>query len=115
MPKTPYEMWFRKTRSYKYLRIWGCPTNVKKTVGDKLDSRSIKCKFVEYPKELIGYYFYHPLEQKVFVSRNATFLENEFLLDGNNGNMINLEEIQESQTTIPQQVEAKNIIESQST
>ena len=33
---------------------------------------------------------------------SATFLEKEFLLDGNIDNMIDLEEIQESQTTIPQ-------------
>ena len=47
-----------------------------------------------YPKESIGYYFYDPSEQKVFVSRNATFLEKKFLLDIN-GEIVELEEIQE--------------------
>ncbi|KAL0413379.1 UNVERIFIED_CONTAM: Retrovirus-related Pol polyprotein from transposon TNT 1-94 [Sesamum radiatum] len=35
-------------------------------------------RFVGYPKETAGYYFYDPTEQKVFVSRNAVFLEKGF-------------------------------------
>ena len=65
-------------------------------MGDKLDTRSNLCKFVGYPKESIGYYFYDPSEQKVFVSRNTTFLDREFLLD-RNGQVVELEEIQEPQ------------------
>ncbi|KAL0362007.1 UNVERIFIED_CONTAM: Retrovirus-related Pol polyprotein from transposon TNT 1-94 [Sesamum calycinum] len=34
-----------------------------------------------YPKETAGYYFYDPSEQKVFVSRNAVFLERGFPKD----------------------------------
>ena len=52
------------------------------------------CKVVGYLKESIGYYFYDSSEQKVFVSRNAIFLEEEFLLD-RNGKVVELEEIQE--------------------
>ncbi|KAL0462802.1 UNVERIFIED_CONTAM: Retrovirus-related Pol polyprotein from transposon TNT 1-94 [Sesamum latifolium] len=37
--------------------------------------------FIEYPKETMGYYFYDPLEQKVFVSRNTVFLGKDFSLD----------------------------------
>ncbi|KAK4382398.1 Retrovirus-related Pol polyprotein from transposon TNT 1-94 [Sesamum angolense] len=32
-------------------------------------------RFVGYPKETVGYYFYDPSEQKVFVLRNAVFLK----------------------------------------
>ncbi|KAL0430458.1 UNVERIFIED_CONTAM: Copia protein [Sesamum radiatum] len=38
-------------------------------------------KFIGYSKETAGYYFYDPAEQKVFVSRNAVFLEKGFSSD----------------------------------
>ena len=43
--------------------------------SDKLEAKSDKCLFVGYPKETRGYYFYNLSEQKVFVSKHATFLE----------------------------------------
>ncbi|KAK4382227.1 Retrovirus-related Pol polyprotein from transposon TNT 1-94 [Sesamum angolense] len=36
----PYLIWHGKPASYKYLREWGSPANVKRLVGDKLDSRN---------------------------------------------------------------------------
>ncbi|KAL0394452.1 UNVERIFIED_CONTAM: hypothetical protein Slati_4411400 [Sesamum latifolium] len=81
IPHTPYEIWHGKPVSYKYLRVWGSPAYVKRLVGDKLDSRSSLCRFIGYPKETAGYYFYGPAEQKVFVSRNAVFLEKDFPSD----------------------------------
>ncbi|KAL0404281.1 UNVERIFIED_CONTAM: hypothetical protein Sradi_2068900 [Sesamum radiatum] len=81
IPQTPYEIWHGKPASYKYLRVWGSPVYVKRLVGDKLDSRSSLCRFIGYPKETAGYYFYDPTEQKVFVSRNAMFLEKDFPSD----------------------------------
>nr|GEV13977.1 hypothetical protein [Tanacetum cinerariifolium]GEV16652.1 hypothetical protein [Tanacetum cinerariifolium] len=50
---TPYELWHEKAPKLSYLR--------------------------SYPKETIGYYFYYPLENKIFVSRNAEFFENSFM------------------------------------
>ncbi|KAL0319632.1 UNVERIFIED_CONTAM: Retrovirus-related Pol polyprotein from transposon TNT 1-94 [Sesamum radiatum] len=38
-------------------------------------------RFVGYLKETAGYYFYDPTEQKIFVSRNAVFLEKSFPSD----------------------------------
>ncbi|KAL0445140.1 UNVERIFIED_CONTAM: hypothetical protein Slati_2236700 [Sesamum latifolium] len=67
--------------SYKYLGVWGSPVYVKRLVGDKLDSRSSLCRFIGYPKETAGYYFYDPAEQKIFVSTNAVFLEKGFPSD----------------------------------
>ncbi|KAL0394331.1 UNVERIFIED_CONTAM: Retrovirus-related Pol polyprotein from transposon TNT 1-94 [Sesamum latifolium] len=81
VPQTPYEIWHGKPASYKYLRVWGSSAYVKRLVGDKIDSRSSLCRFVGYPKETAGYYFYDPTEKKVFVSRNAVFLEKGFPLD----------------------------------
>ncbi|KAL0416837.1 UNVERIFIED_CONTAM: hypothetical protein Slati_3515600 [Sesamum latifolium] len=77
----PYEIWHGKLASYKYLRVWGSTTYVKRLVGDKLELRSSVCRFVRYPKKTLGYYFYDPSEQKVFVSRNAVFLKKGFPAD----------------------------------
>ncbi|GJU74374.1 putative ribonuclease H-like domain-containing protein [Tanacetum coccineum] len=33
-----------------------------------------------YPKETMGYYFYYPPENKIFVSRNIEFFENSFII-----------------------------------
>ncbi|CAL2276229.1 unnamed protein product [Prunus armeniaca] len=63
-------------------KIWVCPAYVKKQDIDKLDTISKICRFIGYPNETLGYYFYHPNEQKVFVPRSARFLEINFALDG---------------------------------
>ena len=89
--KTPYEIWHGKKPNLSYTRIWGCRTYVKHASSDKLGARSDKCKFVGYPKEIIGYYFYNSTKQKVFVSKHATFLEKKFLLEGTRGSKIVLE------------------------
>ncbi|KAL0411372.1 UNVERIFIED_CONTAM: hypothetical protein Slati_3726900 [Sesamum latifolium] len=54
VPQTPYEIWHSKPASYK---------------------------FIGYPKESAGYYFYDSAEQKIFISRNVVFLENGFSSD----------------------------------
>lgn len=92
VPQTPYEIWNGKKPSLNHVKIWGCPAYVKKHDVDKLEARSDKCRFVGYPKESLGYYFYHPTEQKVFVSKFAIFLEKEFLQEGSKGNKVELEE-----------------------
>ncbi|KAL0291580.1 UNVERIFIED_CONTAM: hypothetical protein Sradi_7021300 [Sesamum radiatum] len=81
VPQTPYEIWHGKPASYKYLRVWGSPAYIQRLVGDKLDSRSSLCMFIGYPKETEGYYFYDPVEQKIFVSRNIVFLKKGFPSD----------------------------------
>ncbi|KAL0427776.1 UNVERIFIED_CONTAM: Retrovirus-related Pol polyprotein from transposon RE2 [Sesamum latifolium] len=81
VPQTLYEIWHGKPASYKYLRVWDSPAYVKRLVGDKLDSKSSLYRFIEYPKETAGYYFYDPTEQKIFFSRNAVFLEMDFPSD----------------------------------
>ncbi|KAL0463269.1 UNVERIFIED_CONTAM: Secreted RxLR effector protein [Sesamum latifolium] len=79
--QTAYEIWHGKPASYNYLRVWGSPAYVKRLVGDKLDSRSSLCRFIGYPKEIAGYYFYDLAEQKTFASRNAVFLKKGFPTD----------------------------------
>ena len=55
-----------------------------KTSG-KLDPRSDKYFFVGYPKETMGYYFFHRGENKVIVARHGVFWEKEFLARKSSG------------------------------
>ena len=59
---TPYEIWHGRTPSLKHVKIWGCPAFIKKLKTDKLDVKSIKGRFVGYPKDNLGYCFYLPIE-----------------------------------------------------
>ncbi|GJX38102.1 hypothetical protein Tco_0251405 [Tanacetum coccineum] len=42
-----YEIWHGNTPKLSYLRVWGCEALVKRDTLNKLDSKSIKCIFVE--------------------------------------------------------------------
>nr|GEW68255.1 hypothetical protein [Tanacetum cinerariifolium] len=67
--KTPYEIWHGKAPKMSYLKVWGCEEVVKYdtlTKPDKLESRSIKCIFIGYPKETIGYSLYYLPENKEY-------------------------------------------------
>nr|GEZ16812.1 hypothetical protein [Tanacetum cinerariifolium] len=59
---------------------------------------SIKCIFIGYPKETIGYSFYYPPENKVIVARNVEFLENSLITQEVSGSLEDLEIIQEEDT-----------------
>ena len=72
------------------LRLGACPAYVKNIFEHKLSTRSDKYRFVGYPKETNEYYFYHPTDQKVFTSRHATFLKNEFIQERGSGRILNL-------------------------
>ncbi|GJY73183.1 retrotransposon protein, putative, ty1-copia subclass [Tanacetum coccineum] len=102
--KTPYEIWHGQAPKLSYLRVWGCEAFVKHdtlTKPDKLDPRSFKCIFVGYPKETMGYSFYSPSENKVFVARNAEFFESKLLDLKASGSVEDLELIQEEDTNPP--------------
>nr|GEW34959.1 retrotransposon protein, putative, Ty1-copia subclass [Tanacetum cinerariifolium] len=99
--KTPYEVWHGKVPKLSYLKVWGCEALVKRdtlTKPDKLEPRSIKCIFVGYPKETMGYSFYYPPENKVIVARNAKFLENSLIDQEASESLEDLEIIQEEDT-----------------
>ncbi|GKC06420.1 retrotransposon protein, putative, ty1-copia subclass [Tanacetum coccineum] len=99
--KTPYEIWHGQAPKLSYLKVWGCEALVKRdtlTKPDKLDPRSFRCIFVGYPKETMGYSFYNPSENKVFVARNAEFFENDLIDLKASGSVEDLELIQEEDT-----------------
>ncbi|GKD98329.1 retrotransposon protein, putative, ty1-copia subclass [Tanacetum coccineum] len=66
--------------------------HVKRHTLDKLQQRSVKCIFVGYPKETMGYYFYYPPENKIVVERYADFLEKDFILQKESGRNVELDD-----------------------
>ena len=81
VPKTPVELWIGCKPSMRHLYIWGCPTHVLKGKSDKLQSKTEVVFFVGYPKGTVGDLFYNHNDNKVFVSTNAKFLENDYMND----------------------------------
>ena len=76
-----------------FLKVWGYDAYVKRLQPDKLEPKSEKCVFIAYPKETIGYTFYHRSEGKIFVAKNGTFLEKEFLSKEVSGRKVELDEV----------------------
>ena len=63
----------------------------------KLEPRIEVCLFVGYPKGTRGGLFYSPQDKKVFVSMNATFLENDYIANFKPRSTVVLEELQSDQ------------------
>nr|GEZ09709.1 retrotransposon protein, putative, Ty1-copia subclass [Tanacetum cinerariifolium] len=80
------------TSHIPHAKIWGCEAHVKRHTPDKLQQRSVKCIFVGYPKETMGYYFYYPPENKIVVEGYADFLEKDFKLQKKSGRIVELED-----------------------
>src|SRR6187399_3119602 len=90
---TPYELWFVKKPKLSFFKVWGCDAYVKKLQPDKLEPKSEKCVFIGYPKETVGYTFYHRSEGKIFVAKSGSFLEKEFLSKEVSGRKVELDEV----------------------
>ncbi|GKD01392.1 retrotransposon protein, putative, ty1-copia subclass [Tanacetum coccineum] len=58
--RTSYEICHGKAPKISYLEVWGC-------------------------EETMGYYFYYPLENKIFITQNAEFFENSVTLQEASG------------------------------
>ena len=84
-------MLFQKPK-LSFLKVWGCDAYVNRLQPDKLEPKSEKCVFIGYPKETIGYIFYHIYESKIFVAKNGSFLE-EFLSKEVSGRKVELDEV----------------------
>ncbi|GKC56019.1 hypothetical protein Tco_1083617, partial [Tanacetum coccineum] len=77
----------------------GCEALVKRDTFDKLQQRSVKCIFIRYLKETMGYYCYFPSENKIVVARYAEFFEKNLLSQEVSGRAGELEEIQAEDTS----------------
>ena len=63
----------------------------------KLELRTEVCMFVGYPKGTRGGFLYSPSEKKVFVSTNATFLEDDYMTNFKPRSKVVLEELRSDQ------------------
>ncbi|GKB67776.1 hypothetical protein Tco_0929188 [Tanacetum coccineum] len=73
---------------------------VKRDTPDKLQQRSVKCIIIGYPKEIMGYYFYFPPENKIVVERYAEFYEKNLISQEVSGRAGELEKIQDEDTSL---------------
>ncbi|GJY01737.1 retrotransposon protein, putative, ty1-copia subclass [Tanacetum coccineum] len=110
--KTPYEIWHGKAPNLSYLKVWGCEAYVKRDSADKLQQRSVKCIFVGYPKETMGYYFYFPPENKVIVARYGDFLERDLISQEFSGRDYDLED--DHMDTLPSENTSEILVEPES-
>ncbi|KAK4840811.1 hypothetical protein QYF36_018748 [Acer negundo] len=62
-------------------------------------TKSLKTSWSRYSKETRGGYFYNPEENKVFVSKNATFLDDNYISDHKPWSKIVLNEIEPGTTS----------------
>ena len=90
---TPYELWFGKKPKLSFLKVWGCDAYVKKFQTDKLEPKSEKCVSMGYPKETVRYTFYQRSKGKIFVAKNGSFLEKEFLSKEVSRRKVELDEV----------------------
>nr|GFC01574.1 retrotransposon protein, putative, Ty1-copia subclass [Tanacetum cinerariifolium] len=110
--KTPYEIWHGKAPNLSYLKVWGCEAYVKRDSADKLHQRYVKCIFVGYPKETMGYYFYFPPENKMIVARYGNFLERDLISQKCSGRDNDLKD--DHMDTLPSENTSKILVESKS-
>ncbi|TYJ97931.1 gag/pol protein [Cucumis melo var. makuwa] len=102
--ETPFELWRGRKPSLSHFRIWGCPAHVLVTNPKKLESRSRLCQFVGYPKETRGGLFFDPQVNRVFVSTNATFLEEDHMRDHKPRSKLVLNEATDESTRVVDEV-----------
>ena len=76
---------------------------------DKLEPKSEKCIFIEYPKETVGYSFYHRSKGKTFVAKNGSFLETEFLSKEVSGKKVELDEVNISTPLLESSLSQKSV------
>lgn len=77
---TPYERWFGKKPNISHLRVFGCDAfvHIPDQKRRKLEGKSSKYVFIGYHGSYKGYKFYDPENNRMFISRDATFLEDKF-------------------------------------
>ncbi|GKC73890.1 retrotransposon protein, putative, ty1-copia subclass [Tanacetum coccineum] len=98
--KTSYELWYGKVPNLSYLKVWGYEALVKQDTPGKLQQRSVKCIFIGYPKETMGYYFYFPPKNKIVVAGYAEFFEKSLISQEVGKMVVDLEEIQDGDTSL---------------
>lgn len=97
VPTATTELWTGSKPSLRHVQNWGSPAHVLKGKADKLESRTnvCFCFFVGYPRGTKVGLFYSPKDQKVIVSTDAWYLEEDYIIDHKLNSKIVLEELRE--------------------
>jgi hypothetical protein len=75
--KNPMEIICQNKPNTNHLRIFRCVCFVYQNRKDKLDYTSIKVIFLGYSSKKNEYKYYDPKNQKLHISRDVTFFEDE--------------------------------------
>ena len=95
--KTPTELWNGSKPSLNHIHIWGALEHVLRKEPHKLESRTEVCLFIGYPKGTRGGLFYSSSENKVIVSANAKFFEEDYVNNFKPKSNVILEELDSAQ------------------
>lgn len=78
---SPNKLWNNEIHNLESLRVFGCKAmvHVPDEKRKKLDNKSIECIFLGYENNMKGYRFYDVKKEKVIISRDVIFLEDEKL------------------------------------
>ena len=77
--RTPEEAWSGNKPDVSFLRVFGCVAypHIPDERRKKLDDKSEKCIFIGYSDTTKGYKLYNPVTEKVIISRDVQFFEDE--------------------------------------
>ncbi|GKA06930.1 retrovirus-related pol polyprotein from transposon TNT 1-94 [Tanacetum coccineum] len=98
--RIPEEEWQGKEVSLAHLRVFGCDSyvEVKDVARDKLDAKYVKCTFIGYGSDEMGYRFWDLKSHKVVRSRDVTFNEDSLYGAKAETNFMGASRIVEDQT-----------------
>ena len=77
--KTPYEAWTGEKPSLANLKVFGCRAfaHIPDETRTKLEAKAVECVFVGYSLQSKAYRLYDPISQRIIISRDVTFFENQ--------------------------------------
>lgn len=88
--KSPEEIWSGHELNLSYLKVFGCVAMkmTPKQFRKKWDARSVKCVMMGYCEFSKAYRLYDPILNKMHVSRNVVFIEDQMYFTKNQTNRI---------------------------
>ena len=99
IPIIPIELWNGCKPSLRHVQIWDSPVHVLKEKINKLELSTNVYFFVGYPRGMKCGLFYCLKDQKVIVSTNVGFLEDDYIMNHKPRNKIVLEELRGDRPT----------------
>ncbi|XP_072060374.1 uncharacterized protein [Arachis hypogaea] len=77
---SPFDRLFLKQPDYQSLRVFDYLAHASSLLSQrhKFSPRAVRAIFIGYPFGYKGYKLYDPMNKKIFISRDVSFIENEF-------------------------------------